>query len=178
MALPDISKLTVSELEQLIKACSAQIDTRRKAAKKELAKQFKDMAGDETSSLIASLISRHLWWKGRGEQRRASAILSQAQELWRLTQNSRQTVERSIHRDFSQLYDGVLNDIIQCCKPGRDSSSTISTAIQVGDVRHLRHGTRAKPTLPYDISSFCIKNIKTTPAFNDENPAFSTIELQ
>ncbi len=47
MAIPDISKLTVSELEDLIKACTAQIDTRRKAAKKELAKQFKDMAKNE-----------------------------------------------------------------------------------------------------------------------------------
>jgi DNA-binding protein H-NS len=47
LAIPDISKLTVSELEDLIKACTAQIDTRRKAAKKELAKQFKDMAKSE-----------------------------------------------------------------------------------------------------------------------------------
>jgi len=76
-------------------------------------KQFEDMAGDETSSLIASIISRHLWWKGRGNSRRASALLGQAQELWRLNQNSRQSVERSVHRDFGQLYDGVLNDIVQ-----------------------------------------------------------------
>ncbi len=47
MALPDISKLTVSELEELIKVCASQIETRRKAAKRDLAKQFKDMAKSE-----------------------------------------------------------------------------------------------------------------------------------
>ena len=38
MALPDISKLNVSELEDLIKACESQIESRKKTKKKELAK--------------------------------------------------------------------------------------------------------------------------------------------
>lgn len=47
MALPDISELTVTELEALIKACSSQIDKRRKAKKAELAKQFRQLAKSE-----------------------------------------------------------------------------------------------------------------------------------
>jgi|SaaInlStandDraft_1057018.scaffolds.fasta_scaffold04414_3 hypothetical protein len=76
-------------------------------------KQFESMAGDETSSLIASLISRHLWLKGRGEQKKASAHLEQAKELWRLNQNSRQAVERSVNQDFGELFDAVLNDVVK-----------------------------------------------------------------
>lgn len=75
-------------------------------------KQFDAMAGDETSSLIASLISRHLWWKGRGNDRRSSALLSQSKELWRLNQDDRQFVERSVNQNFGELYDAVLNDIV------------------------------------------------------------------
>jgi len=47
VALPDITKLTVSELEDLIKACKAQIDSRKKSKKKELAKKFVALAKDE-----------------------------------------------------------------------------------------------------------------------------------
>ncbi|MCZ7597193.1 MAG: H-NS histone family protein [Gammaproteobacteria bacterium] len=47
MALPDITKLNVSELEDLIKACKAQIDSRKKSKKKELAKKFVAPAKDE-----------------------------------------------------------------------------------------------------------------------------------
>ncbi len=47
MPLPDISKLTVSELEKLVAICSTQIETRRKDKKKELAKQFRELAESE-----------------------------------------------------------------------------------------------------------------------------------
>ncbi len=47
MAIPDISKLTVSELEELIKSCSAQIESRKKTKKKELAKTFRELAKSE-----------------------------------------------------------------------------------------------------------------------------------
>ncbi len=47
MALPDISKLNVAELEELIKNCTAQIDARKKTKKKELAKKFRELARDE-----------------------------------------------------------------------------------------------------------------------------------
>ncbi len=47
MAIPDISKLTVAELEELIKSCNAQIESRKKTKKKELAKKFKELAKSE-----------------------------------------------------------------------------------------------------------------------------------
>ncbi len=47
MALPDISELTVTELESLVKACTRQIKSRQAAKKKELAKQFKALAKSE-----------------------------------------------------------------------------------------------------------------------------------
>jgi len=75
--------------------------------------QLESMAGDEISALIASLISQHLWWKGRGDERQSSALLEQAQELWRLNQGGRQAVERSLNRNFGEIYDAVLNDIVQ-----------------------------------------------------------------
>lgn len=47
MALPDITKLTVMELEELVKLCNSQIEARKKVKKKELAKKFRDLARDE-----------------------------------------------------------------------------------------------------------------------------------
>ena len=47
MAIPDISKLTVSELEELIKICNSQIESRKKTKKKELAKTFRELAKSE-----------------------------------------------------------------------------------------------------------------------------------
>lgn len=47
MALPDISKLTVAELEELVKLCNSQMEARKKSKKKELAKTFRDLAKSE-----------------------------------------------------------------------------------------------------------------------------------
>ncbi|GJL83761.1 MAG: histone-like nucleoid-structuring protein H-NS [marine bacterium B5-7] len=47
MTLPDISNLNVSELEELIRQCSSQIESRKKTKRKELAKQFKELARSE-----------------------------------------------------------------------------------------------------------------------------------
>lgn len=47
MALPDITKLTVTELEELVKLCNSQIESRKKTKKKELAKTFRDLAKSE-----------------------------------------------------------------------------------------------------------------------------------
>lgn len=47
MALPDISELTVSELENLVKQCNSQIEARKKSKRKELAKTFRQLARTE-----------------------------------------------------------------------------------------------------------------------------------
>ncbi|MGB0721045.1 MAG: H-NS family nucleoid-associated regulatory protein [Gammaproteobacteria bacterium] len=51
MALPDISELSVSELEALVAACNTQIEKRRKSKRAELAREFKKQAAAEGLSL-------------------------------------------------------------------------------------------------------------------------------
>lgn len=51
MALPDISELSVTELEALVAACNTQIEKRRKAKLAELAREFKKQAAAEGLSL-------------------------------------------------------------------------------------------------------------------------------
>jgi DNA-binding protein H-NS len=68
VALPDISKFTVSELEDLIKTCTAQIESRKKSKKKELAKTFRELAkseGLEVAEIIDDAPGR-----GAGKRRR------------------------------------------------------------------------------------------------------------
>jgi DNA-binding protein H-NS len=55
VALPDISELTVSELEELVKQCNSQIESRKKSKRKELARTFRQLArteGLEVSEIV------------------------------------------------------------------------------------------------------------------------------
>ena len=47
MPLPNISKLTIPELERLEKLCRGRIETKRKAAKKKLVKKLRDLVRRE-----------------------------------------------------------------------------------------------------------------------------------
>ena len=75
------------------------------------AKRIKDMSGDQFSALVSSLLVQHFWWLGRGDEKRSAALLTRAQELWKLNAQLNPRAPRQINASFEDLEKGTIHAI-------------------------------------------------------------------
>ena len=95
--------------------------------RQQMAEQLSSMSGDEYSALTASLLMRHFWWKGQGDERQSNSLLQYAELLWKTNAAKNSTGERSVNRSFKDLYLAVLVDIFRA----RLFHPTIANALQM-----------------------------------------------
>jgi len=79
----------------------------------DLDKRIKEMNALQFNGLISSLLMQHFWWKGYGNIKKSSAMLSRAKIMWNKNIKKNTKSERRITQSFDDILKSVLLTIVK-----------------------------------------------------------------